>query len=99
MKIAIASNANSTDGEISERAGRAPYYLIFDDKGSMIEAIKNPFATGGGGAGYGVAKMLRDKNVEKVIVGKAGGNMKIAMDEMSIELIEKEGLIKDALGL
>ena len=95
MKISIASTTDSLDGDISETGGRAPYYLILDENNNVIESIKNPFAVGGGGAGFGVAKMLADKNVSKVIVGKVGGNMKSAMEESNIELVEKHGSIKD----
>jgi predicted Fe-Mo cluster-binding NifX family protein len=93
MKTAIASTAKTPNGEISDRGGRAPYYLIFDDKNKLIKSIKNPFATGGGGAGYGVAKMLKDEGVDKVVVGKIGGKMEVALEEAGIEFIEGEGTI------
>jgi predicted Fe-Mo cluster-binding NifX family protein len=97
MKTAIASATNKAEGEISEKGGRAPYYLIFDEENKLIESIKNPFAVGGGGAGFGVAKMLADKKVNKIIVGKVGDNMKGALEKAGIELIEKEGDINEAL--
>jgi predicted Fe-Mo cluster-binding NifX family protein len=93
MKTAITSTSKTLDGEISDRGGRAPYYLIFDDKNKLIKSIKNPFATGGGGAGYGVAKMLRDEGVGKVIVGKIGGKMEVALEEAGIEFMEGAGAI------
>ena len=97
MKIAIASTDDNVKGDISEKGGRAPYYLIFDEKHVLIESIKNPFAVGGGGAGFAVAKMLKDKEVTRVIVGKAGGNMKGALEDAGMELVEKEGGILEAL--
>jgi len=71
MKIAIASEKNNIDSVVCPTAGRAPYYLVFDNK-ELIETIKNPFAVGGGGAGFSVAQMLSDKKVELVIAGKFG---------------------------
>ncbi len=97
MKTAIASTNDSTEGEIFEKGGRAPYYLVFNEENELIESIKNPFAVGGGGAGFGVTKMLADKGVGKVVMGKAGENMKGALEDANIELIEKEGEIKDTL--
>lgn len=97
MKIAIASVGKNEDSEISSRGGRAPYYLIFDDKGKFNEAVSNPFAVGGGGVGPAVAKMLSDMNIDVVVAGAMGGNMKGALQEKEIKCYEKEGSIKDAL--
>jgi len=94
MKIAIASEGESEISEISEKGGRAPYYLIFEDK-KLIEAIKNPFATGGGGAGWSVAHMLAEKKANKVIAGKIGGNMVSALKEKGIQFQEASGKVGD----
>ena len=90
MKIAIASEGKDEDSEVSQRGGRAPYYLIFEDK-KLIEVIKNPFATGSGGAGFSVAYMLADKKVDLVIAGKFGGNMESALKEKGIKFKEESG--------
>ena len=92
MKIAMASEGKTEKSEISERGGRAPYYLIFEDK-KLIEVIKNPFASGSGGAGFSVAYMLAEKKVNLVIAGKVGGNMVSALKEKGIEFKEKSGKI------
>ena len=88
MKIAIASEGKDEDSEISLRGGRAPYYLIFENK-KLIETIKNPFAAGSGGAGFSVAYMLAEKEVNLVIAGKVGGNMISALKEKGIEFKEE----------
>jgi predicted Fe-Mo cluster-binding NifX family protein len=90
MKIAIASEGKDENSKISQRGGRAPYYLIFEDK-KIIEVIKNPFATGSGGAGFSVAYMLADKKVNLVIAGKFGGNMLPALKEKGIKFKEESG--------
>jgi len=94
MKIAIASEGDNLNSEISIRGGRAPYYLVFENK-KLVEAIKNPFAVGGGGAGFSVAYMLADKGVKKVFAGKVGGNMISALKEKGIEFKEVSGKVKD----
>ena len=88
MKIAIASEGKEIDSEISQQGGRAPYYLIFENK-KLIETIKNPFAEGSGGAGFSVAYMLAEKKVNLVIAGKVGGNMVSALKEKGIEFKEE----------
>jgi len=90
MKIAVASEGKQEDSEISQRGGRAPFYLIFEDK-KLLEIIKNPFASGAGGAGFSVAYMLAEKKVNLVVAGKIGGNMKSALEEKHIEFKEDEG--------
>jgi predicted Fe-Mo cluster-binding NifX family protein len=97
MKIAIASEGKDENSEVSQRGGRAPYYLIFEDK-KLIESIKNPFATGSGGAGFSVAYMLADKKVNLVIAGKFGGNMVSALKEKGIKFKEESGKkVKDII--
>jgi len=96
MKIAIASLDKDINSEVSPQAGRAPYYLIFDN-GELIESWKNVFAVGGGGVGSAVAKIMVDKNVEKVISGKFGEKMKTALTEKGVSFEEKKGIIKDII--
>lgn len=97
MKIAIASTGKDLESEVSPVAGRAPYYLIFDQSGNLVETIKNPFAVGGGGAGFGVTKMLADKGISLVVAGHFGGNMRMALEEKGIKYMEKQGKVKDIL--
>jgi predicted Fe-Mo cluster-binding NifX family protein len=97
MKIAVASEGKSEDSEISLRGGRAPYYLIFDDK-KLVETLKNPFAVGGGGAGWSVAKMLADKKVNLVIAGRVGPNMEFALKDKGVKFKEASGKkVKDVV--
>ena len=96
MKIAIASEGKTKESKISERGGRAPYYLIFENN-ELIETIKNPFATGGGGAGWSVAFMLADKKINKVIAGRIGPNMITALEQKNIEFKEVIGKVGDVV--
>lgn len=94
MKLAVAAYNAKAESEISEQAGRAPYYLIFEN-GALVEAWKNPFAVGGGGAGWGVAKVLAAKGVKKVIAGRFGGNMQTALADYGIEAVEHHGKVEE----
>jgi predicted Fe-Mo cluster-binding NifX family protein len=97
MKIAIASEGKQEDSEISQKGGRSPYYLIFENK-KLIEIIKNPFAIGSGGAGFSVVYMLADKKVELVIAGEIGENMVSALKEKQIRFKKDGGKkIKDLI--
>jgi predicted Fe-Mo cluster-binding NifX family protein len=96
MKIAIASEGKTINSEISQRGGRAPYYLIFENK-KLVETIKNPFVKGSGGAGFSVAYMLFEKNIRLVVAGKIGGNMRNALNEKDIKFREGNGEINKFL--
>jgi len=96
MKIAVASEGKNLDSEISGQGGRAPFYLVFENK-KLVETIKNPFATGGGGAGFSVAYMLAEKKVGLVVAGKIGGNMVSALNEKGIEFREGGGKVLEAV--
>ena len=97
VKIAIATINKKVDSKISSRGGRAPYYLIFNEKAELLEVVSNPFSVGGGGAGVSVAKMLADMNVEIVIAGKLGDKMTEALKEKGIKFYEKEGIAKEII--
>lgn len=94
MKIAIASEGKDENSEISSRGARAPFYLVFENE-ELIETIKNPFAVGGGGAGWSVAHMLADKKIDLVIAGRVGPNMETALKEKGIKIKEGSGNVKD----
>lgn len=90
MKIAVASEGKNPDADISDLGGRAPFYLIFED-GKLIEAVTNPFAVGGGGAGWSVVYMLAEKKVDLVIAGTIGPKMAMALKEKGIDYREESG--------
>ncbi len=98
MKIAIAADSDNENSNVSPMGGRAPYYLIFEE-GKLIDTIKNPFAVGGGGAGWSIAHMLADKGVQLVILGKIGPNMASALAEKGIQIKVATGVVKDTLDL
>lgn len=84
MKIAIASIGDKEDSMVSGIFGRAPYFLLFEN-GELIKSIKNPFVAGGGGAGYGSARMLANEGVKIVVCSKVGEKAKVILDEEKIE--------------
>lgn len=97
MKIAIAALGKKPESEISDQAGRSPYYLIFNEQGALLETLKNPFARGGGGAGFGVAKMLADKGVEVTVAGEFGPKMTAALQERGLRACTAGGTVQEGL--
>jgi predicted Fe-Mo cluster-binding NifX family protein len=99
MKIAVAALKKDQTSQIVSQAGRAPYYLIFDEKANLLEVLKNPFSVGGGGAGFGVAKMLADKQIDAAVAEKFGSNMIEALKGRGIKHYEMSGAANEAPGI
>jgi len=97
MRIAVASEGRDENAMVSMVSGRAPYYIIFEDE-NIIEVIKNPFAFGGGGAGFGVSQMLINKGVQVVISGRFGPNMASSLTSRNVKIVELQGItVKEAV--
>ncbi len=94
-RIAIAADGDSVSSEISMRAGRASYYLIFNKKGVFLKAIKNPSLMQGGGASSVVVDLLIKESVKTVIAGKFGDKMKKQLETNKIKYLERTGKIKE----
>jgi len=71
--------------------------LIFDERGNLLEVISNPFSRGGGGAGFGAAKMLADKDVDIVVGRQVGEHMEVALRTRGLKYYEMTGSAKDAV--
>jgi predicted Fe-Mo cluster-binding NifX family protein len=95
--IAVAADRSSEGGDISPKGARAPQYLLYSAEGKFSEAVPNPFAVGGGGAGFSVAKMLADKGVDVFVAGEIGGNMVEALSDRGIRFVERTGSVAEAI--
>jgi predicted Fe-Mo cluster-binding NifX family protein len=96
MKIAVAALKKDETSPVSDQAGRAPFFLVFDGQGALVETLKNPFRLGSG-AGFAVAKFLADRKVDTFIAGKIGDNMTGALKERGIKPHEMTSMVSDAV--
>jgi len=97
VKVAIASEGDSMSSQVSAVGARSPYYLLSED-GKQVKAVKNPFQSGGGGAGFAVASMLADEGVQLIISQSFGENMTGALAGRNIRWnIVKPMKVEDAL--
>jgi predicted Fe-Mo cluster-binding NifX family protein len=95
--IAVATLEQTENSQISDKAAHAPYYLIFDKGGNLLEVIPNPFLDAVRGAGPKVADLLASKNVGVVVAGDFGHKMKSALDERGIDHHEASGIVQNVL--
>jgi predicted Fe-Mo cluster-binding NifX family protein len=97
LRIAVATVAKDETSDISPRSGRSKFFLIFDESGNILEVLSNPFSRGGGGAGFGVAKMLADKGVHIVVGNQIGEHMEEALRSRGMKYCEMTGKAKEAV--
>ncbi|ACN16978.1 iron-molybdenum cluster-binding family protein [Desulforapulum autotrophicum HRM2] len=97
MKIAVASSGQTKGAAISEQAGRAPFFLFFDDRGNFLENIANPGGDQSRNAGPVTALFLSDQGVTLVIAGEFGNKMIRALEKHHIRYIKKKGVVDHAV--
>jgi predicted Fe-Mo cluster-binding NifX family protein len=96
LKVAVASTGPGADAAISQEAARAPYILIFDQKGELVDVVENrdvPAQRAGGQ----VALLLKEKGVTHFIAGQFGRNLISALEEAEIKRVEKTGPALEAV--
>ena len=97
MKIAVAAIGKDETSEVSPWSGQSKFYLIFNERGDLLEVISNPFSLGGGGAGFGVAKMLADKGVDIVVGRQVGEHMDEILKMRGLRYCEMTETVKDVV--
>jgi len=95
-KIAVAANDKIPSAAVSKQAGLAPYFLFFDGKGKMTEAIENPYKDKEG-AGKSVAELLGNKGVTVVVAGELGGQIVEVMKGKGIKAVSFKGSAEEAV--
>lgn len=74
MRIALTATATSLEAEMEVRFGRSPYFILVDPETMEYDALENPAASAGGGAGIQAAQTILDHQAEAVISGNIGPN-------------------------
>jgi predicted Fe-Mo cluster-binding NifX family protein len=95
-KIAVAANDKLPSAAVSKQAGPAPFFLFFDGKGKMTEAIENPYKDKEG-AGKSVAELLGNKGVTVVVAEGFGGPIVDLMKSKGIKAVTSKGSAEEAV--
>jgi predicted Fe-Mo cluster-binding NifX family protein len=96
-KIAVAAEGNTPSSQVSAVAARCPYFLLFDEKGMLVEAVANPHKDAPGGAGSQAVEFLAGKGATVVIAGAFGQKMVGAMQAGGMRYLEFRGSAADAV--
>ncbi len=95
-RIAVAADGADASATVDERTARAPFILIFDGTGELVESHKNPI-TRARGAGPALAQWLVEKNVDTLIGGDIGPNLAQAIGARQINWEVKRGPVSEAV--
>ena len=74
MRIAVTAGGPDLQSNVEARFGRCRYFVVVDTDTMNVEAIENPNAALGGGAGIQSAQLMAEKDVEAVLTGNCGPN-------------------------
>jgi predicted Fe-Mo cluster-binding NifX family protein len=95
--IAVSAEGKVLSSQVSSVAARAPYFLLFDEKGTFVEAVANPHKDARSGAGTQVVDFLAGKSVKIVIAGAFGPKIIDAMKGRGMRPLEFKGIVADAV--
>jgi len=97
IKIAVAASSKTAKASVSNMAAKCPYYLIFNNKGELIEVIDNPYRDASGGAGPSAANFLAQRVVTILIAGNFGSKMVKTLENKGVTHFEFKGLADNAV--
>jgi predicted Fe-Mo cluster-binding NifX family protein len=97
VKIAVASEGEAIDSEVTNQGPRCSWFLLFDENGELKEALENPYREQRGRAGVGSADLLAGEGVKVFVAGQIGGKMAAALENYGIAFVAFSGTVKDAV--
>lgn len=84
MKIAVSAMGGSLDSLVSEKFGRAPYFVIVDTETMQFTPLLNGAESMSGGAGPEAVRQVSSHGVTAVLTGQLGPNAKTALEAAKI---------------
>ncbi len=98
MKVAVAASGDNLEAPVDPRFGRCPMFVVVDTDSMEFQAIQNPGALAGQGAGIQAAQIISDAGAEAVIAGNYGPNAYQALSAGGIKLMTgASGKVRDAV--
>ena len=74
MKVAVTSEGTGLEDQMDWRFGRCKNFIIVDTGTQEVEAVENPAASAGGGAGVRAVRLLAETDADVVVTGRCGPN-------------------------
>ncbi len=96
-KIAVAADGGGMEANVSAQTAQAPFFLLFDGEGNLLESLENPVTVDGGASTQLLAAWLAKNHVDTIIGAAIGPRMAQALAVRQIHGIEKSGPVSDAI--
>lgn len=98
MRIAITASGSTLDANLDPRFGRCAYFLIVDTNTMDFEAVENPNAALGGGAGIQSGQLMSSKGAKFVLTGNCGPNAHETLSAAGIGVVLGcSGVVRDTV--
>lgn len=85
MKICVSAMGGAMEAKVSERFGRAPYFLIVDSETMKFEPVSNSAVGAQGGAGPEAVRQIAAAGAQVALTGELGPNAKTALEAAGIK--------------
>jgi predicted Fe-Mo cluster-binding NifX family protein len=96
-KIAVATQGDTVASRVSPQAGFSPFFLLFDQRGILIETLKNPAQSGGMGSGTAAVDFLAKKDVKVIVAEGFGSRIVEYITGKGMKPVEYKGNAADAV--
>ncbi len=98
MKIAVTSTGDNLGARVDPRFGRCGWFVVVDTDDMSWEAVQNPNASAGGGAGVQSGQLMVEREVKAVLTGNCGPNAFQVLAAGGIEVIVGvSGTVREAV--
>ena len=95
-KIAVAANGDTPGSPVNAQAASSPYFLVFDQKGNLLETLENPYKNAES-PGPDVVNYLSGKGATVVVAGDFGPKIVDVMKAKRMWPVRFEGSAEDAV--
>ncbi|HAF96374.1 MAG: hypothetical protein A2021_00670 [Elusimicrobia bacterium GWF2_52_66] len=85
MKICVSAMGGSMEAKVSERFGRAPYFVIVESENMKFTPVANNAVSMQGGAGPEAVRQVAAQGAQVVLTGDLGPNAKTAIEAAGIK--------------
>lgn len=96
MKIAVAATDKTPSAAVSGNPGPSPYFLIFNQKGKLLDTLENPYKDADS-AGPSVINFLAGKGATVVVAGSLGPKLVEIMKSKNMTAVSFKGSAQDAV--